>query len=222
MDLLTAVALLFALLALVCLTLSLQAFRGERKRLLGGSVSVLAGLLFLALGALSATISVATRGYHALTREEVAAVVETRPTGEQAFEATFHFPDGGIRTLRLQGDQIYVDARILKWEPVFNVLGLHTAYQLDRVAGRYRTVEEARTKPRTVHSLAREGPVDMLALLERLPFLERLVDAEYGSGTFVEVERPARLEIRVSTSGLLIRRDTLSQPNTRPSRDTLN
>jgi hypothetical protein len=220
MDILTVVALLFGLLALVFLVLSTRAFRGRRP--LGGSVSLLAGLLFLALGALSVTLSLATRGYRALTHEEVAAVVETRPAGEHAFEATFHFPDGEIRTFRLQGDQIYVDARILKWEPVVNVLGLHTAYQLDRVAGRYLTVEEERTEPRSVHSLAREGTVDMLGLLERLPFLERIVDAEYGSGTFLEVERPARLEIRVSTSGLLIRRAELTRQDTLIRRDSLD
>lgn len=207
MDPLILVALLFALLALVAWTLALRAFRGKRR--LGGSVATLTGLLFLALGALCATISVATRGYHALAREEVAATVETRPTGERSFQAVFHFPDGSSRSFRLKGDQVYVDARILKWEPVVNVLGLHTAYHLDRVSGRYLTVEEERTEPRTVHSLRPDTPVDMFELVEGVPFLHLLVDAEYGSGTFLEVDRPARLEIRVSTSGLLIRRDTI-------------
>lgn len=206
MDVLIIVALLFGGLALTSLTLAILAFRGKRR--LGGSFGVLLGLLLLALGVLCATISVATQGYRALTREELAAVVETRPTGEQTFEAIFRFPEGRTRSLQLQGDQIYVDARILKWNPVVNVLGLHTAYQLDRVAGRYLRLEDERTEPRTVHSLARDRPVDMFRLLDRLPFLERLVDAEYGSATFLEVDRPARLEIRVSTSGLLIRRDS--------------
>lgn len=207
MDVLAIAALLLAFLALVILALGVQAFRGRRP--LGGSAGVLSGLLLLALAALCVAISVATRGYRALTHEEVAAVVETRPTGDQAFEAVFRFPDGTARTFRLRGDQIYVDARILKWEPLVNVLGLHTEYRLDRVSGRYLTVEEERQEARTVHSLGRDGPVDMFRLLDRLPFLDRIVDAEYGSGTFLEVDRPARLEIRVSTSGLLIRRDSL-------------
>ena len=32
-----------------------------------------------------------------------------------------------------------------------------------------------------------------------------LLDAEYGSASYVAVTRPADLEVRVSTSGLLIR-----------------
>lgn len=203
MDILLVVALLFAALALVALVLGIYALK--RKRLLGGATGTLVGLLFVALGTLCATLSVATRGFQALTREEVAAVVETRPTGEHAFRATIRFPDGDRRSFRLRGDQIYVDARIVKWEPFVNVLGLHTAYELERIGGRYLELEAERDSPRTVHSLAEERPVDIGPLLERFPFLERVVDAEYGSATFVEVDSPRTLEVRVSTSGLLIR-----------------
>jgi len=35
--------------------------------------------------------------------------------------------------------------------------------------------------------------------------LAPLVDAEYGSATFVAAGRPAQFEVRVSTTGLLIR-----------------
>lgn len=203
MDPLHVVALLFAALALAALILSIYAFR--RKRPGSGSVGTLLALLLLAVAVLAATLAAATRGFRALTREEVAAVVETRPAGGQRFEAVFRFPDGSRRTFRLRGDQIHVDARIVKWEPVVNLLGLHTAYELDRVSGRYRKLDAARDSPRTVHALGRDRPVEITGLLERLPFLERLVDAEYGSATFVDVDRPRRLEVRVGTDGLLIR-----------------
>ena len=42
----------------------------------------------------------------------------------------------------MAGDQIYVDAHILKWTPAANLIGLHTAYELDRVAGRYDNIEQ--------------------------------------------------------------------------------
>lgn len=196
-------ALVLALLALAAMVLAIYAFR--RSRHVSGSFGALLGLLLLAVGLLAGTLAVATRGFRALTREEVAAVVETRPLGDRRFEATFRFPDGTRRHYRLRGDQIYVDAQILKWEPIANVLGLHTVYELDRVAGRYADLEAARDSPRTVRSLGRDRPVQPASLLERLPFLERVVDAEYGSATFVEVDRPRTLEVRVGTDGLLIR-----------------
>ncbi|MEW6688209.1 MAG: hypothetical protein AB1452_03850 [Pseudomonadota bacterium] len=47
--------------------------------------------------------------------------------------------------------------------------------------------------------------MDLFALRRRYAFLEALLDAEYGSATFVPVAGPAELELRVSTTGLLLR-----------------
>ncbi|HKK07624.1 MAG TPA: hypothetical protein VKA44_01930 [Gemmatimonadota bacterium] len=203
MDLLLALALLFLLLALGFLWAGVRAFRG--RSVAGGLAGVVVTLLFLALSALCAAVSTGMQGYRALTREEVAAVVDVRPAGPQLFRAAFRFPDGTRHTYMVAGDQIYVDAKILKWKPLVNVLGLHTAYELDRVGGRYRSLEDERSRPRTVYSLGRDHAVDLFGLRKRLPFLAPIVDAAYGSGTFVPVSDTATLEVRVSTSGLLIR-----------------
>ena len=66
-------------------------------------------------------------------------------------------------------------------------------------------LDDERERPRTVFSLARERRLDLFELRRRLPGLSLLVDAEYGSATFVVADRPASYELRVSTTGLLIR-----------------
>jgi hypothetical protein len=169
------------------------------------TLRTIAGLLLVALGALSGTISIGVQGYHALTHEALAARLHVRPEGPQRFQATLRYPDGREATFHLAGDEIYVDAHILKWKPVANVLGLHTAYELDRVAGRYRDIAQERSAPRTVYQLSEERPVDLFGLRRRYEFLSPLLDAEYGSATFVPVSKPVELELRVSSSGLLIR-----------------
>ena len=88
-----------------------------------------------------------------------------------------------------------------------NVLGLHTAYKLNRVAGRYDDIAQERSGDRTVYSLVQDRPVDLFGLRRRYAFLAPLLDAEYGSGTFFPVTRPAEFEVRVSTTGLLIREE---------------
>ena len=176
-----------------------------RGRALRFGIRTLLGLLLLALGGAAGGIAVGIQGYRALTREELAARIFVRPLGPQRFVATMRFPDGRERTFDVAGDEIYVDAHILKWKPIVNVLGLHTAYELDRVAGRYRAIEQERSAVRTVHALGDGRPVDLFGLRQRHAFLAPLLDAEYGSATFVPVTRPAELELRVSTSGLLIR-----------------
>jgi hypothetical protein len=177
----------------------------KRRRWLGSLGSTGSGALLLSLAALSATLGVSTQGYRALTLEEVAATITTVPTGPGAFQAYVEFPDGTDTTYHVFGDQLLVDAHILKWHPLANLLGIHTHYALDRLTGRYIQLEDERTRERSVHALKPETPVDLYHLARRYTLLAFLVDTEYGSATYIEVQRPARFEVRVSTSGLLIR-----------------
>jgi len=202
-GILAYLAIGLALLALVLLGVGVAALR--RRRWVGTVGSTGTGLLLLSLAALAATLGVSTQGYRALTMEEVAATITTLPTGPQAFQAYVEFPDGREVTLAVAGDQLLVDAHILKWHPFGNILGLHTQYELDRLTGRYEDIEDERTAARTVHSLKTDKPADLFHLVRRYTLLAMLVDAEYGSATFIRVDRPARFEVRVSTTGLLVR-----------------
>ena len=165
----------------------------------------LLGLLLIALGVLEGTITLGIQGYRALTQEELAARISVRPYAPQRFTAKIAFPDGREASYAISGDEVYLDARILKWHALANLLGLSTAYELDRIGGRYRDLELEKSAPRTLYSLGREKPVDLFALAQRYSYLEHFVDAKYGSAAYVPVADPADLELRVSTTGLLIR-----------------
>ncbi len=204
MSLLLLALVVFLVLALLLLRSALGAWRARQR--LGTLIAVLAGALCLALAALCGTISIGIRGYRALTQEVVAATIQTEPLGNQHFRATVTLADGTLHMFDLAGDAVYVDAHILKWRPVVNLLGLHTAYELDRIAGRYRALGDEQTHARTVFSIARKKPIDVFDLARRYWLLRPLVDAEYGSATFINAGQPAIYEIRVSTTGLLVRR----------------
>jgi hypothetical protein len=171
------------------------------------------GFLLVSLGGLSGAIGIGMTGYRALTREEVAARIEVQPVGTQRFSATVVVPDHPAKAYEVGGDAIYVDAHILKWKPIVNLLGLHTAYELDRISGRYDDLEQERSAVRTVYSLAEDKPANLFDLRRRYAMLAPLFDAEYGSGTFIPVTRPATFEVLVSTTGLLIREVT---PESKP------
>jgi hypothetical protein len=176
-----------------------------RARALRFALRLLAAIALLALGSLFGAIAIGTQGYRALTREDLAARIVVHPTGAQRFSATVRFPDGRETNYDVAGDEIYVDAHILKWRPLANVLGLHTEYELGRLAGRYRDIEAERRAPRTVYPLGPERPLDLFSLRQRHTVLAPLVDAQYGSASFVPVSERAELEVRVSTTGLLMR-----------------
>jgi hypothetical protein len=203
-DKLIIVALVFAALSVGFLIGGVAAAR--KRRFMGSAFGIVLTLLFLALSALFATISISTQGYRALTREEVAATVVVDRLAPTRFSAEFTFADGRTQSFTLAGDEFYVDAHILKWKPLANVLGLHTAYELDRVAGRYTKVEDEQSMRRTVYPLAEEKALDMYDLRARFPLFKPLVDTEYGSATFIAVQDRAEFEVRVSTTGLLIRK----------------
>ena len=177
---------------------------GRERRWLGGTIRGLVALLLLAFAALAATVTEGLHGYRALTFEELAATVRTEPLAPQRFRATITLPDRRLAMYELEGDAFYMDAHILKWHPWASLLGLRTVYELDRVAGRYNNVADERTKPHTAYELARSKPVDLFFIARRR-LLGSLVDAEYGSATFVAATRPATFEVRVSTTGLLAR-----------------
>jgi hypothetical protein len=176
-----------------------------RVRPLRALTRLLAGALLIAIGALVSAIALGVQGYRALTHEEVAARIDVKPLGPQRFAATFRFADGRTASYTLAGDALYVDAHVLKWKPWANVLGLHTSYELARVAGRYDDIDRERSAPRTVHALGADRPVDLFALRKRYAWLAPMFDAEYGSGTFVAADQEKSLELRVSTTGLLLR-----------------
>ena len=203
MSLLLIVSILLGLASVGLLALGFTALRARRP--FGGTLQLLLGLLLLSCGAIGSLTLVGMRGYRTLTREVVAATVSVERRGDRIYDAHFDFPDGERRSFTLAGDEFYVDAHILKWHPTANLLGLHTGFELDRVSGRYRSIDDEQQSPRTVFQLRPERSVDLYAIAERFPMLSPLIDAQYGSGTFVPLSDGGTFEVRVSTSGLLIR-----------------
>lgn len=205
-DPLVVIALVFALLSLLFFALAVRARRHKRKRVRRMAAHATLCLLMLVTALLFGTLTLSTWGYRALTREEVVLVVTTHQTGPQRFDARVEFPDGGSEIYPLAGDEFYVDARILKYKPIANILGLHTEYELDRISGRYTALDDERSQPRTLYPLGAERVIDLFELRRANPWLAPLVDAEYGSATFIPSADQARFEVLLSTTGLLVRR----------------
>lgn len=205
-SVITGLAIAAALLGLVGLFVLLAGLRALwRSRVLGFTSRTLIGLLLLAAGLLAGAIAVGVQGYRALTHEELVARIVITPVAGQRFEARFVFPDSREQTYQLAGDELYVDARILKWTPYANLIGLHTMWDLDRVSGRYRSIDQEKAETRTVYSLGTTQAVDLFDLRKRFAALAPLFDAEYGSASFVPAANATELELYVSTTGLLLR-----------------
>ena len=201
----------FDLLAVALIFLAASAWR--KRNHVSSVVGFLAAALFLTLGVLCGAITLGIRGYRMFTQEALAATIKTEPVGPHRFRATVTLADSSLHMFDLAGDAVYVDAHVLKWRPLGTLLGLQTVYELDRIASRYQALGDEQTLERTVYSLAQKKPFDAFDLARRYWVLRPFVDAEYGSATFVSSTgtpaRPATYEVRVSTTGLLVRRVAL-------------
>ena len=199
-----AITFLIALLAL------LLVFWGGRV-LVGGNwlfgfIRGSLGLILLGAALLIVLVAADVYSYRNLADEHSVGTVSFREIDQQHFAVKFADEDGLIQELELKGDQWQLDARMLKWKGPLARWGIHPAYRLDRLSGRYLTLQDERNKDRTVHALQGSNyGVDVWQSLRGISDRLPLVDAVYGSATFLPMQDGAVYEVRISHSGLLAR-----------------
>jgi len=175
----------------------LQLARGTMFFLLGASV------LLLAAGAALVAMNLYT--YARLTHEEEAARVSTRQLGARHFAVSVQAKREAPRHFEVRGDEWQIDARVLKWRAMGNLLGFDTMYRLERLSGRYGDISSERAGPRTVYALSDEQGLDFWTLLRQHHQYVPMVDALYGSAAFVPMAEGAEYAVTVSTTGLVVR-----------------
>jgi hypothetical protein len=184
----------------------LLAVRRLRHRRLGacamhGASSLVLFLAAVAIGLLGVNLLT----YHRLTHEQPALDAQFKRAGEARYAALLTYPSGETQELALSGDEWQVDARVLKWRPLANLLGFDTAYRLERISGRYTDIARERDQERTVYALNPPDRVDVWTLLRTWKRYVPWADALYGSAVYVPMSDGARYQIVVSQSGLVAR-----------------
>ena len=162
----------------------------------------------LAVGALLALLFVNLRSYARLVYEEPVATVEFQERGPQRYLAVVtREPAGAQQTFELGGDEWQVDARVLKFTGLANLLGLRAQYRLERLSGRYLDIQRERTAPHSVYSLHEESALDLWNFAKAHPSWVPFVDGYYGSATYLPMAAGARYEVHMTPSGLIARPD---------------
>ena len=179
--------------------------RLRRLQLVRGTLFFLSGATVLLVAAVAVLVAANLYTYARLTHEQEAARVSMRQLGERHYVLSVQPKGEPPRHFELRGDEWQMDARVLKWRAMGNLLGFDTLYRLERLSGRYGDVVLERTAPRTVHALAAQTQLDLWSLLnahhQHVPF----ADALYGSAVYVPMAEGAEYAVTVSTSGLVVR-----------------
>jgi len=174
-------------------------------RLTRGGIQGLIGALLLSAALLLASLSANLHTYQRLSHETPVARLRFEQLGAQHFRAYLARPGHSAAVYELYGDEWQVDARVLKWHGAATLLGFDSGYQLERLGGRYRDLQQEQTARRSVYTLYKGTGIDIWALARRHPDWLPWVDAVYGSATYLPMAHGARFAIRMGQSGLIAR-----------------
>lgn len=203
--------MLYTLIALVVITVGALIAYKALAILVGGSwvmgwLRGMSGLVLLAIAVAIGLMAYDIFRYKQIVQDQVIATINFEKIEDQHFEAILVDSEGSEQRYTLRGDQWQMDARVIKWKGYLGTFGLRPAYRLDRVAGRYYDLEQERTGKRTAYSLNESlYGIDTWGWINKYPQWMPVVDAVYGSATYLPMADGALYEVTLSSTGLLAR-----------------
>ena len=187
-----------------------------RGRWFLGWLKGMTGFIMLTAAFFLATAAIDFYSYNNFKSEQAIATLGFTREGGQHFRVSLVEPDGLERFYDLKGDLWQLDARILKWDNTLVALGLSTGYRLDRLSGRYYSLEDESEAERSIHQLnPGSKQLDIWQLLHSSGYSLGFLDANYGSATYLPMADGALFAVSLSNTGLLAR------PLNDPARDAV-
>jgi len=181
----------------------------SRIRRLRPGIAAIYGLLsFVSLSTAIVALLMALNihDYQRFTFERHVGDIRFSKLGEQLYRANLSLPGRqNAKQFELRGDEWQLDARIIKWKAPLTSLGLNSVYRLDRLQGRYRDIEQAKTGPRSIFALSKSGDLDLWSLSRHYRKWLPWIDAYYGSASYIPMANNAEFQINMTQSGLIVR-----------------
>lgn len=140
--------------------------------------------------------------YQQLNNEKLISTVSIYQLDEQEYDLTLINTKGEEQRFKILGDQWQLDARLLVWKGPINALGASPLFRLDRLSGRYLTLEQERSAERTVYELAHSPGLDIWQWVNKHGFW---LDAQFGSAVYLPLSNGAVYGINLSAKGLVAR-----------------
>jgi hypothetical protein len=175
-----------------------------------------AALLAIAAAALALGLDIQT--FSRLTYERPIATIVLHQVGDKQFDAALTLADTvtppfatqpvkappAPQIYSLKGDEWRIEARVLKWKPWANVLGLDARYRLERLSGEFTDTAQELNGPRSAYALRPTGDGGLSVLSKRLNEAQ-LVDTLYGSAALMPMADGAQYSLAMTQTGLVAR-----------------
>lgn len=208
----------FSIIIVICSILVIGAvlvmqgvLRLWQKRLLSAGFRGIGGVFCIGLAVTALLLALNMYTYHRLTYEKPLVKLAFSKQGFQQYRVTLEYLDtvsqgqGKREEFILAGDEWQLDARVLRWKPVVQLLGFNAVYRLERLNGRYAEVEDELSQPRTVYALAPGQGLDIWSLTQQFRQWLDWIDAYYGSAAYLPMVDNAEYLVVITQSGLVAR-----------------
>jgi hypothetical protein len=195
----------FAIISLIMLVIAL--FFLLRKDWIIGWIKGCLGFMFLAIAIFMGLTALNVNAYRPVDKEITVATISFDKADNQLYNANVVISSSGSEIpFEIAGDLWQIDARVIKWKGLLATLGGKPGYKLDRIQGRYFTLEDERSKPRSVYALSNpDVGFDLWSTIDKLSNHINWFDAEYGSATFLPMADGALFTIQLTSNGLIAR-----------------
>lgn len=212
MQYLTLISALIAIIGLAFAVTGIK--RLIQRRFIKAASLEFSGVLLLLLASSAFLLASNLYTYQRLVYEQAVAEVSFQQISKQRYRATINALDSSLQqSVELNGDEWQLDAQVLTWRGVANLLGLDSNYRLHRISGRYVDITEEQLQPRSVYSLVKplayieDDNFDLWQFAHEYQSWLNWVDAVYGSAVFLPMTDGAKYRVAISRTGLIARPD---------------
>lgn len=140
--------------------------------------------------------------YKQLLSEVPIATISIYKKGDQHYDLTLVDSDSNEQRFEIHGDQWQLDARLLTWIGPLAAAGQKPLYRLDRLSGRYVSLEQARNGEQSVFSFKQSQYVDLWQLFSQF---DTWIDVNYGSAVYMPMENGAVFSVYLTAKGMNVR-----------------
>ncbi len=199
----TILSATLALLAVLIIFVALKILFGRAWFLawLRGTASIFAILFSLMIVAFAWDFVT----YNVISQDKTVATVSVIEIGDQEFQLDVALPEGDTSSHKISGDLWQLDARLINWVGVMELIGLKPGYRLDRLSGRYISLEQERNAKRTVYNINNDySVIDVWSVINNNAWLP-WVSAKYGSATYLPMKDGALYAVTLTQQGIIAR-----------------
>ena len=195
------VAIVFAIVAALILLLSLRLLIGNWiLAWLRGT----AGLLLAGCAVVLGFAAWDMHSYQQISEIHPIATLAFNKIDDKQFTVSLVDQAGEERRYQLSGDLWQLDVRLLKWIDTLARLGVKPGYRLDRLSGRYLSLEDEQKLPHTAVELRSDQPFfDVWSRLREVNRYFSLLEAREASVTYLPMADGALYSVSIGPSGIV-------------------